>query len=168
MLGLGSCSLMLAHKQQQHHTDLPSPASLLSQTPERKHLSGETPQGDWSRLEQRRQRRSRWSRWSRWDRGIFHSVLKIMIMGIWFTYNTIKLCKFLFLSFKTVVPPKSKGDFSNLGILRFFWITLYMRDIQTDNFWWPFLMTILYDNSCDLTLDTWDTDYIADNWEQQY
>ena len=22
--------------------------------------------------------------------------------------------------------------------------------------------------SCDLTLDTWDTDYIADNWEQQY
>ena len=43
---------MLAHKQQQHHTDLPSPASLLSQTPERKHLSGETPQGDWSRLEQ--------------------------------------------------------------------------------------------------------------------
>ena len=47
---------MLAHKhrQQQHHTDLPSPASLLSQTPERKHLSGETPQGDWSRLEQSR------------------------------------------------------------------------------------------------------------------
>ncbi len=43
---------MLAHKQQQHHTDLPSPASLLSQTPEGKHLSGETPQGDWSRLEQ--------------------------------------------------------------------------------------------------------------------
>ena len=29
-------------------------------------------------------------------------------------------------------------------------------------------MTIFDDNSCDLTLDTWDTDYIADNWEQQY
>ena len=29
-------------------------------------------------------------------------------------------------------------------------------------------MTIFYDNSCDLILDTWDTDYIADNWEQQY
>ena len=24
------------------------------------------------------------------------------------------------------------------------------------------------DNSCDLKLDTWDTDYIADNWEQHY
>ena len=67
-----------------------------------------------------------WGRWrSRGCRGIFHSVLKIMIMGIWFTYNTIKLCKFLFLSFKTVVPPKSRGDFPNLEILRFFWITLY-------------------------------------------
>ena len=69
---------------------------------------------------------SNWGRWrSRGCRGIFHSVLKIMIMGIWFTYNTIKLCKFLFLSFKTVVPPKSRGDFPNLEILRFFWITLY-------------------------------------------
>ena len=29
-------------------------------------------------------------------------------------------------------------------------------------------MTTFYDNSCDLTLDTWDTDYIADNWERQY
>ena len=29
-------------------------------------------------------------------------------------------------------------------------------------------MTIFDDNSCDLTLDTWDNDYIADNWEQQY
>ena len=50
-----------------------------------------------------------------------------------------------------------------------------------NNFWWQFLMTIFDDNlqifgiffqtiwkSCDLTLDTWDTDYIADNWEQQY
>ena len=62
-----------------------------------------------------------WGRWrSRGCRGIFHSVLKIMIMGIWFTYNTIKLCKFLFLSFKTVVPPKSRGDFPNLEILHFF------------------------------------------------
>ena len=29
-------------------------------------------------------------------------------------------------------------------------------------------MTIFDDNSCDLTLETWDTYYIADNWEQQY
>ena len=46
---------MLAHKSRLViHPDLPSPASLLSQTPEGKHLSGETPQGDWSRLEQSR------------------------------------------------------------------------------------------------------------------
>ena len=73
-----------------------------------------------------------WGRWrSRGCRGIFHSVLKIMIMGIWFTYNTIKLCKFLFLSFKTVVPPKSRGDFPNLEILRFFFGSPCMREFQT-------------------------------------
>ena len=115
VLGLGSCSLMLAHKQQQHHTDLPSPASLLSQTPERKHLSGETPQGDWSRLEQRRQRRSRWSRWSRWDRGIFHSVLKtqtqIQILII-YSCNKVKLCEYICFYLSKLWTPQKFGRFT--------------------------------------------------------
>ena len=40
------------------------------------------------------------------------------------SYNTIKLCKFLFLSFKTVVPPKIWEIYVNSKILHFRWNTL--------------------------------------------
>ena len=78
-----------------------------------------------------------------------------------------------------------------------FWWQFFMT-IFYDNFWWQFLMIIfdcsdwvtepllisdLWKNfrfsentmtlrlileTCDLRLDSWDTDYISDNWEQQY
>ena len=33
------------------------------------------------------------------------------------------------------------------------------------DFWWVFRV---FESFCDLRHDTWDTDYISDNWEQQY
>ena len=107
---------MLAHKQQQHHTDLPSPASLLNQTPEGKHLSGETPQGDWSRLEQR-------------DRGIFHSVLKtqtqIQILII-YSCNKVKLCEYICFYLSKLWTPQKFGRFTQFKNLALWEMTLYV------------------------------------------
>ena len=57
--------------------------------------------------------------------------------------------------------------FDNFEIFWQFWQFLTILTILTifDNFWGVFRV---FENFCDLRHDTWDTDYISDNWEQQY
>ena len=66
---------------------------------------------------------------------------------------------------------------SRFGQMRMF--SFFMMTIFDKTFWWQFsdcwkifrfsdFFLQIFWKFCDLTLDTWDTDYIADNWEQQY
>ena len=58
---------------------------------------------------------------------------------------------------KTISLTSDLSDISSKWWPDNFW--KFLMTIFDDHFWWKFLMTIL------ITLDTWDTDYIADNWE---
>ena len=57
--------------------------------------------------------------------------------------------------------------FDNFDNFWQFWQFLTILTILTifDNFWGVFRV---FESFCDLRHDTWDTDYISDNWEQQY
>ena len=55
--------------------------------------------------------------------------------------------------------------FDDNFLWQFLW--QFLMTLFDDNFLWQFLMTF-FESCCDMRLDTWDTDYISDNWEQQY